>query len=621
MLVVIDPVGLVPMFLALAGERDTLDRRRIARRAVLTSGGILVAFALVGSWVLARLQISLDAFRVAGGLLLFWIAVRMVFAEHERETKAEEAEAMGRQDISVFPLAIPIIAGPGALASVMILVGEAAEVPLGLVLVLAMTAVVLALCHVALRLSEWIARILGQTGVNVVTRVLGVLLAALAMAAAAGPAEAAVEGDQITVDLQPDFKWVQYPDLGETVLDVNATSTYILADDFQCGEPGIITNIRVWGSWLDDTAQLRNITLSIREDIPASQSPTGYSMPGELLWTRRFDAGSFGITTDATGLHAGWLNPPSDYSADRTHTCYQYSFDIPPERAFFQEGTGLQPEVYWLSVQAVPLELGPKYGWKTTAATWNDAAVWGVGMEPFNGSWTPLSVMGMAGPRPLHLAFAVQSEPVSLDFGDAPEVIGTPGYPTTLARNGARHRLDDVSPQTPEVVLRPVELSTTHLHESLGPSRPLLEFLESCRRRVHGLGRQPQSLRDVVQVRRLANREPEGRRHLIHRQALQLLPYVGVRPVMGESALLDGWIEDLKVPGSAVFPVRRIRRIRGNRPREPELLQANYGCAHAFPVLASRLAGVKAHIDALRGEQRAELRRTRGSPQRVQYLR
>ena len=181
MLVVIDPVGLVPMFLALAGSRDVPGRRRIARRAVLTSGGILVAFALVGSWTLNRLQISLDAFRVAGGLLLFWIAVRMVFAEHERETKAEEAEAMNRQDISVFPLAIPIIAGPGALASVMILVGEAASYPLGLPMVLAMTAVVLVLCYAALRLSEVIARILGQTGVNVVTRVLGVLLAALAV--------------------------------------------------------------------------------------------------------------------------------------------------------------------------------------------------------------------------------------------------------------------------------------------------------------------------------------------------------------------------------------------------------------------------------------------------------
>jgi len=181
MLVVIDPLGLVPMFLALAGSRDTLDRRRIARRAVLTAGGVLVAFALAGAWVLNRLQISIDAFRVAGGLLLFWIAVRMVFAEHERETKAEEAEAMGRQDISVFPLAIPIIAGPGALASVMILMGEAAPHPLGIVVVLVMTAVVLVICHAALRLSEVIARILGQTGVNVGTRVLGLLLAALAV--------------------------------------------------------------------------------------------------------------------------------------------------------------------------------------------------------------------------------------------------------------------------------------------------------------------------------------------------------------------------------------------------------------------------------------------------------
>jgi len=181
MLVVVDPVGLVPMFLGLAGEREAADRRRIARRAVLTAGGVLLAFALAGSWLLTRLQISLDSFRVAGGILLFGIAVRMVSAEHERETKAEAEEAMKRQDISVFPLAIPIIAGPGALASIMILVGEAAEHPLGLPLVLGMTFAVLVLCYAALRFSEIIGRLLGQTGVNVVTRVLGVLLAAMAV--------------------------------------------------------------------------------------------------------------------------------------------------------------------------------------------------------------------------------------------------------------------------------------------------------------------------------------------------------------------------------------------------------------------------------------------------------
>ncbi|HEU5181015.1 MAG TPA: MarC family protein [Candidatus Polarisedimenticolia bacterium] len=181
MLVVVDPIGLVPMFLALASDRTALERRRLASRAVLVAGGILLAFALAGSWVLHRLGISLGAFQVAGGILLFWIAVRMVFAEHQRETAAEEAEARSRVDISVFPLAIPIIAGPGSMASIMILVGEARTVRGGLALVVLTTAVVLSLCYVALRLSEPLVRALGTTGVNVVTRVLGVLLAALAV--------------------------------------------------------------------------------------------------------------------------------------------------------------------------------------------------------------------------------------------------------------------------------------------------------------------------------------------------------------------------------------------------------------------------------------------------------
>jgi multiple antibiotic resistance protein len=181
MLVVVDPMGLVPMFLGLCGDRPPTERGPLARRAVTTAGMILLVFALVGPWLLSRLGISLAAFEVAGGVLLFWIAVRMVFAEHERETKAEAAEAMNRPDISVFPLAIPIIAGPGALASIMILVGEAKGEPLGLAVVLATTAAVLLLCHLALRSAEVLVRILGQTGVNVVTRVLGVLLAALAV--------------------------------------------------------------------------------------------------------------------------------------------------------------------------------------------------------------------------------------------------------------------------------------------------------------------------------------------------------------------------------------------------------------------------------------------------------
>jgi multiple antibiotic resistance protein len=179
--VVIDPVGLVPVFLSLAGSRPSGEQQRIARKAVLVSAGLVTAFGLGGGWLLRQLSISFDAFRVSGGLLLFLIAVDMVLAKHERETEEEAAEARSRADISVFPLAIPMISGPGTLASVMILAAEARAVEFGLGVVLATGAVVLLLCFVALRLAGPIGRLLGQTGVNVVTRVLGLLLAALAV--------------------------------------------------------------------------------------------------------------------------------------------------------------------------------------------------------------------------------------------------------------------------------------------------------------------------------------------------------------------------------------------------------------------------------------------------------
>lgn len=181
LLVVVDPVSLVPLFLGLMGSRTAGEHGRVAGRAILVAGGVLFVFTVSGSWLLRHLGISLDAFRVAGGLLLFRIAVGMVFAHRERETEEEEAESRVRDDVSVFPLAIPLIAGPGALASVMILAGEARAHPLGLVVVLAATALVLLLSYVALRLAMPLGRVLGQTGVNVITRVLGVMLAALAV--------------------------------------------------------------------------------------------------------------------------------------------------------------------------------------------------------------------------------------------------------------------------------------------------------------------------------------------------------------------------------------------------------------------------------------------------------
>ncbi|TBH20862.1 MarC family protein [Thermus thermamylovorans] len=179
--VVVDPVGLVPVFLALAGDRPPQRQAQIARKAVLVAGGLLVCFFFFGRGLLEYLGISLEALRVAGGILLFRIATEMVFAHHERETAEEKDEARERADISVFPLAIPLIAGPGALASVLILGGEAREVPGGSAVVFLTAFLVLFLAYLFLRGAASVRRALGRTGVNVVTRVLGILLAALAV--------------------------------------------------------------------------------------------------------------------------------------------------------------------------------------------------------------------------------------------------------------------------------------------------------------------------------------------------------------------------------------------------------------------------------------------------------
>ena len=183
MLVVMDPIGLAPLYIGLAGGRSTSERRAIALKASLVAGGIILVFGLLGKPLLDHLGISLDAFRVAGGILLFLIALDMVFgrANASRESPEEEQQVQDRPDISVFPLAIPLIAGPGTLASIMILAGSAHGNPLLLGSIFVVTAAVLLLCYLALRASNQLARVMGESGIHVITRVLGVLLAALAV--------------------------------------------------------------------------------------------------------------------------------------------------------------------------------------------------------------------------------------------------------------------------------------------------------------------------------------------------------------------------------------------------------------------------------------------------------
>lgn len=181
--VVVDPIGLAPMFAALTRDDTPRQRRRLALRGVLIAGFILVAFVIAGDALLRSLGVGLPAFQVAGGVLLFLLAVDMLFARHSglrSTTEREQREAEHRKDISVFPLAIPLIAGPGALTTVLLMVGEQGDNPAVIGATLVVVVLVLAITLVSLLLSGRLLRLIGETGANVVSRVLGVVLAALA---------------------------------------------------------------------------------------------------------------------------------------------------------------------------------------------------------------------------------------------------------------------------------------------------------------------------------------------------------------------------------------------------------------------------------------------------------
>lgn len=180
---IIDPVGLTPVVVGLTAHLTRAQRNTIITRATLISAGIIACFALAGRFLLDRLGIQLSAFTIAGGILLFLVAVDMLFGRPSgtRETPTEEEEAMTREDISVFPLAIPMIAGPGTIATTILYVDIATPRPLELLAVAAAIATALFAAWLAMRSSDWIIRHIGRTGILVLSRILGILLAALAV--------------------------------------------------------------------------------------------------------------------------------------------------------------------------------------------------------------------------------------------------------------------------------------------------------------------------------------------------------------------------------------------------------------------------------------------------------
>lgn len=180
--VVIDPLGVSPVFASLTAHAERRRARAMALRAVVISALILIGFAVVGEQFLAALGIELDSFSIAGGVMLFLIALEMIFEQRTRR-RDEQVDKLRAapvvEDVSVFPMAIPMIAGPGSIATVMLLMARAHGAGETAVVFAAM-ALVLLITTVTLLAAGPIMRLLGDQGEAIITRLLGVLLAALA---------------------------------------------------------------------------------------------------------------------------------------------------------------------------------------------------------------------------------------------------------------------------------------------------------------------------------------------------------------------------------------------------------------------------------------------------------
>lgn len=184
LLVTVDPPGLAPTFLGLTQGMSEAQRRQVALRASLIAGGILAASGLFGAQLLNALGIGLPAFRIAGGVMLFVIAFEMIFAfrKERRDETAEKAVTIDHvRNVAAFPLGIPLMAGPGAITATLLLSGRSEGNPLMLLALIGVIALVMLCCLVSFFAATKIARFLGVTGNILLTRLLGVILAALAV--------------------------------------------------------------------------------------------------------------------------------------------------------------------------------------------------------------------------------------------------------------------------------------------------------------------------------------------------------------------------------------------------------------------------------------------------------
>jgi multiple antibiotic resistance protein len=179
---VVDPMGVIPIFIAMTRNDSEERRARLARRAAITAFWILTLFALAGTFVFKVLGVSLAAFKVAGGVLLLLTSIEMLKAQEQRTrmTAEEEQESIDKEDVAIFPLAIPLLAGPGSIATVTTLMAKAGRVIFAIPVILSI-AVTCYASYLMLRAAGRIAQVLGVTGLSVMNRVIGLVIGAIAV--------------------------------------------------------------------------------------------------------------------------------------------------------------------------------------------------------------------------------------------------------------------------------------------------------------------------------------------------------------------------------------------------------------------------------------------------------
>jgi multiple antibiotic resistance protein len=179
---IVDPFAALPIYIAMTGDRSAAEQKRIALRAAVTCLTVLLVFGAAGSLIMSFFSISLPAFKIAGGILLFGVGLEMLRAKPSstRSTAEEETEAQQKEDVAIIPLGLPLLAGPGAIATVMVLAGKAETLPKRGA-VFTSIVVVSIVTFAVLRSATFVVRWLGKTGINLIGRIMGLILAATAV--------------------------------------------------------------------------------------------------------------------------------------------------------------------------------------------------------------------------------------------------------------------------------------------------------------------------------------------------------------------------------------------------------------------------------------------------------